>query len=359
MDKKPKRLDRGLIVFWSIAGTFLTAMLPILSSTAIDSWVSVARAKVIGKDGRKNLPSKYAKLARSIGKIVETTNGYRCTAFCVSPNTIVTNAHCVAWGTKRRYHRTRNLRNFVFRLGKRSSRLRWQNIKPLGNPYLSALVHHPKRPLSDSNYVDWAALRLTDDLCIGHELKLAEDSVFRRMQRDVWLPVLMVGYHRDRRRRRLSFQECPMGGVSHRYGNAIVGHTCDTGSWSSGSPMFVRTSQGLEVLAIHRGGTKFKKPIRLALGSNRVRKWRFLNIAVVPLQLKWTLPAFIEATFIDQRVRVRAIKERLNAQSYYNGPIDGKITKTFIQSIKSYELANKHVPIGILSPLKLRQLGVR
>lgn len=319
--------------------------------------VSPALGKVIGNDDRIGLPIQYSHLQNSIGQIVDTTNNFRCTAFCVSENTIATNAHCLAWGVKQKYQQARDVRNFTFRLLGKSSPLRWQNITPLADPYLSTLVLKPKNKWHESNYVDWTAARLQNSICAGNALKLASNKAILRVKRRGGVNAILVGYHRDRFKLFLSFQKCPLGGTSFRHGNAIAGHTCDTASWASGGPMFIDTADGLRVVAIHRGGKNFKRPVRLALGSRRKKSWKFLNIAVLPIQLKKSLPAFVNSTFIDKKLSVAAIQKRLKARGFFKARPDGKVSAAFIRAINNYQKSIKQKPIGMPTAETLLKLG--
>ncbi|MEM8972045.1 MAG: trypsin-like peptidase domain-containing protein [Pseudomonadota bacterium] len=273
-------MSRATLIF------ILTMMLP-----------PFAEAKVLGKDGRKRPPANYSNLESSIGKLVDRTNNFVCTAFCVARNTIVTNAHCLAWGVNKKYQKTRDLRNFVFRLTGRSTNLRWKNAKPLGDPYLSALVPKPKKKWSASNYVDWAAARLWDGICGENALRFADARLINKIESPGGVKVSMIGYHADRFKRHIAYQDCHVAGTSYGHGNAIAGHTCDTGRWSSGSPLLVRTDEGVRVIAIHRGNKSFKKAVSLAFGSSRKQRWKVLNIAVLPIQLKRELPEFLDKKF--------------------------------------------------------------
>ena len=101
------------------------------------------------------------------------------------------------------------------------------------------------------------------------------------------------------------------------------------------------------MVAIHSGGKNFKRPVRIGFGSPRKRSWKFLNIAVVPLQLNAMLSSFLAASFIDAPTKLTAIQTSLRVKGLFDGPANGKVSEDFIRAIVRYSVRVNQPALGI------------
>ncbi|MGI9479107.1 MAG: trypsin-like serine peptidase [Hyphomicrobiaceae bacterium] len=314
---------------------------------ALGGHSAIQEIAVIGKDTRRRVPKRLRKATRGIGIITDTVKRTKCTAFCVADDAIVTNNHCLAWGFKKKFLRTRNLRRFRFRLGKRKTRLRWHNIRPTGNPYLSTLSSWPRKNRANAAVDDWTAARLAKPICKGKNLKLASEGLIRAIAQPGGLKVAMIGFHGDRSRRRLTYSECYIAGLYRALGNGYSVHSCDSKPMSSGSPIIYISRFGLDVIAINKGWIPFKKRHTFQFGRQRNKRLKRVNVATLPLELNWKLPAFLAMKFIDAPTTTRELQRLLKAGDFFRGKIDGKVSVELTWAIGQYQHSRNAVRLGI------------
>ncbi|MFY0613126.1 MAG: hypothetical protein JXQ99_16465 [Hyphomicrobiaceae bacterium] len=317
---------------------------------------SINKVVVIGKDTRRRVPKRLRSATRGVGQLYDSSIRGRCTAFCVAKNAVITNSHCIAWRVKGRRRLKRNMRHMSFRLGRKSTRLKWQNIKPIGNPYLSTLSNWPGKTPIDNSSGDWTVARLAKPICAGKALKLANNDLVKAIAEAGSLKVAMIGFHRDRSKRRLSYTSCYITNMMRNLGNGIAVHSCDSKQMSSGSPIVLESSFGLDVLAINTGWITFKSRQSFQFGDRKSKRLRRVNVAALPFELNWKLAAFLDLEFVDARTTTREIKALLKAKYYFRGKVNARVSPGLTAAIKHYQYDRNDVPLGLPSKQLLRQL---
>ena len=214
----------------------------------------IHQVRMVGKDTRTAVPEKFRKIASGIGNVINS-KGNNCTAFCVAPNAIVTNAHCLAYkyNKKTKKYRTRDISDFLFVLDGESTDIEQQAIEPLGNPYLSTVTIHHARLFKVTAYNDWLIARLSQPLCTGKALKIASQKVTERVWKRGGMHVAMIGWPNTERGEQM-FETCWMANPKKRSNGVGIPHLCDSSGGQSGSPLLTKTKDGWRVVAIHRGG---------------------------------------------------------------------------------------------------------
>ena len=324
----------------------------------------VIEIKVFGKDTRRRVPKEYRALAQGIGAIVDTANKFSCTAFCVADNVIVTNAHCIAWGAKKRSLKTRSLKKFSFRLFRdgsvdKKTPLQWNNIAPIANPYLSVLGQRPVKNWQLYMYRDWMAAKLKRKICAGRSLAFASESTIASVGRPGGLNAFMIGFHNDKVKKsiRHSYSKCAIAYVHRNGANALALHTCDATALASGSPIFTATPDGPRVVGFHRGSTDLKRRRSRRIGSGPERTYKHINIAILPFTLVWKLPRFRDATFIAQPVEMKLLARQLKTLGYLNRDASEQFGIAISDAITKFEREKFGVPLGIPTQELMRELS--
>ncbi|MFY0614757.1 MAG: trypsin-like peptidase domain-containing protein [Hyphomicrobiaceae bacterium] len=321
--------------------------------------LSTSVAKVVGKDTRQLVPASYRDIAKGIGLLQDTTNRSYCTAFCVAPDTIMTNAHCVAWPLKKLGGRKRDVRDFVFRFvsngrGYAKENLAWNHVVPVGDPKMSLLHGSNVKGVMKRKGNDWAIAKLYSPICGTAVLSLASSSWLKKQRRK--LKVATIGFHQDLDRKKtyswgeyqLRFSRCKL--TRPKRGIAAE-HTCDTSPRSSGSPIFVSTPSGQRVVAIHQGWRGYYRWRRTKSGKKKITKRWTKNYAVLTPRLAARVSRFADVSLISRDselsyARFVAALEQKNALVHKSkSPSWPAVSR----AIERYERRRGWYPLGIPS----------
>ena len=297
------------------------------------------RIKVLGNDDRVPLPGEYQKLARGIGIIFEPGARWACTAFCVRPNIIASNAHCLIGraGLGRKVNLSKV--QFVLAPHSRSRGVLKSSIAYTDReqPHLSVFAGHYRATRQLREFADdWAFAKLTSPRCEGFELAFADMSndEIRREGRNGRL--FMIGFHGDKKLRgKWLSNSCTVRSPSDRgyflssqrrllsRAPHILPHTCDAYQGASGSPIFVGDTDGAKVVAINSGSIGYSRYRRRRNSTRRQFVLsRNTNTAIKAQVFLGGLGRFESENLLSGKDDLRRLQELLKAVGYYRGPID-------------------------------------
>ena len=206
-------------------------------------------ASAIGDQQQKKVPTKYQKLSRSVGLLINSRGAF-CTAFCLRKNVIGTAAHCVEFKDA---GFTPNSLRFRLPGSGRTSPVSGGNSQAKRlNTFIGSI--------RNERHHDWALVRLAKPICAGLDLDTANLSIDQL--RDVRTEVVGIFYQLVSNRPRLRFSECDVGRHTGTmplnpdippYKDDIVLHNCDVKQGSSGSPLIWVNGDEPRVVALQSG----------------------------------------------------------------------------------------------------------
>jgi Trypsin-like peptidase domain/Putative peptidoglycan binding domain len=345
------------------------AQLPAFTAAIQHQRPYLQRVAVFGKDSRTPVPQSLHSVSDKIGILFDQRSRSVCTAFCVSPDTVATAAHCL--------YRTAGeaplrLTDLAFRLHgeKTTSRVAGADS---GAPEANVIAGSSRlsvRPPIDATR-DWALVRLAHPACKAGALKIAPrpvDDVMRLSSKD---RVYNVAYHRDLPlwqpmlgrpcRVKRSFEDTTWSTIRRDFSNPgeLLLHTCDTGGASSGSPLLVDGADGPEVIGINVG-TYVQSKVVLLNGEvvHRFKSDDVANTAVNAEVFAATLSAFRAADLLATSRDILRLQNALASQGLYEGPRDGHYGPALKAAIETYERAAAMPVTGLATrPLLTAVLG--
>ncbi len=336
----------------------------------------VTKIAVLGKDDRITLPQQYIDLASGIGILGQPgRRGWSCTAFCVAPDVVATNAHCIVKNPT--VGRRLNLARTIFILPKFSN--------PVAARHLGERVSHPifvdpKNPALSvfsgrfnstrsvtSQNEDWAFTKLRRNVCKGRTLafeKKPMKEIFKAARKK---KIFMIGFHGDKKMiDRLFSSNCHVRSPSDkkyflgaqrrqiRRRATLLPHTCDAFKGSSGSPIFISTPNGPKVIGINLGSLRYEryeiKKNRFTgkvISKKKLRSGRETNMAVRPRAFLDGLARFQKETLLTSKWQIKNIQTLLKSLKYYRGRIDGVYGARSQRALLSYEKENGLAPLGL------------
>ncbi len=331
------------------------------------------RVDVIGKDQRIRLPKELAGLGRGIGIVFQSGGGWACTAFCVKPSVIATNAHCLFGRPGQR--KAVRLDRTKFALAKdrdgkqfRTSSLRINDIKQPGLSIYSGYYRSRQSLLAFRN--DWALTKLRSPICRGAELELSPMSPQQIAREARNNRLSLIGFHGDKqmdgqwlsrpcrirssndRRHLLPSQRRGLRSVS-----SLVLHTCDATRGASGAPLLVHTQNGFKVVAINAGTIGFTKYRRTRTGRRgRAVVSRATNVAVTSQSFAGGLERFSSERLLEAGQSFQKVQQLLRQAGYYNGAIDGLYGPATRSAIVQYEQRHRLAALGLPTSTLLKHL---
>lgn len=335
----------------------------------------VHKVDVIGRDQRVRLPKDYASLGKGIGIVFQPGGGWACTAFCVKPSIIATNAHCLfGQPGQRKIVRLDRIR-FALTAGNRGGQFQTSNllIKDRRQPGLSIYSGYYRSRRSALEFKnDWALAKLRVPICKGAELKLAPMSPKQVAAQAQKNRLSLIGYHGDKhmdgkwlsRRCRIRSTAdrkylLPSQRRRLRTVGSLVLHTCDATRGASGAPLFVKSADGPKVVAINAGTIGFTKYRRTRSGRRgRVVISRATNVAVLSLAFAKGLDRFASEPLLGSVQDFERVQRLLRRAGLYQGPIDGVYGPASRSAIVEYEKRNQFAALGLPTTKLLQHLGV-
>lgn len=322
------------------------------------------KVDVIGRDQRVRLPNELAAVAKGIGIVFQSGGGWACTAFCVKPSVIATNAHCLFGRPNQRKTIRLDKTRFALAANNRgsfykSSSLVVRDRKQPGLSLYSGYYRSRQSLLEFRN--DWALAKLGSPICKGAELEIAKLSPGQISQEAKGDRLLLIGYHGDkqmdgkwlsRRCRVRSTRDRKYLLPSQRQRlqtvDSLVLHTCDATRGASGSPLFVHSQNGFKVVAMNAGTIGFTKYRRTRTGRRgRIVVSRATNVAVLSSTFANGLERFSSERLLKSVKEFERVQQLLQSIGLYGGPIDGLYGPGSRRAIAEYERSNQMAALGI------------
>lgn len=336
----------------------------------------VKRVAVLGKDDRTPLPEKHQAIAAGIGILGQPgLKGWSCTAFCVAPNIIATNAHCIVRNPTmgKRLNLSKTL--FILPSFKQSftgnnykHRLSYPEYVHAKKPYLSIYSgsFSKKTPLNSQGQ-DWAFTKLIHSVCKGRTLSFADvplKKIKRAARKD---KVFMIGYHGDKQmNERLYSKNCkirsrnnplyflkPQRRIMNKQA-ILLPHTCDAFKGSSGSPIFLETKSGPKVVGINLGSLRYERyRIRRnrytgkIISRKKLKNGKETNMAIQPKVFMAGLKRFEQETLLNSVGEFKQLQRQLKYLKLYRGRIDGILGNKTRTAIYNFEQQMKLSKLGL------------
>lgn len=334
---------------------------PPLESFKTTSSSLVTPVMVIGRDDRRDIPKNLKKLEGSIGLLIMhgregSSRSYMCTAFCVAPDVIATNAHCLVRDGRKQH---RDLDRISFNLRPDTLTRTFGSRSPLvivdpDEPYLSFYTGYTrsKGSLGTAKY-DWAFAKLRNPICRGHALPFASLSSKELRREGSKGKIFMLGYHGDTMLL-LGPRYSPNCRPTVRSGGGSMRHYCDMVKGSSGSPLLWQDGEQFKVVGINIGqyawrrqrvyvnrftGQRIGKPITVSSGQ--------YNYATPPNGFMKGVRHFREAKLLWHREDFLEYQELLKKAGFYKGKIDGLYGPATRAATQKFEKSLDLVPIGL------------
>ncbi len=347
----------------------------------------VRKIAVLGKDNRISLPAKYQALAAGIGIIGQPgKKGWRCTAFCVAPNIIATNAHCIVRNPT--MGKRLNLAKTIFILPALTK-------SPLNHKYKPRISYpeyvHQKMPglsIYSGNYAearhlnsqkqDWAFTKLIHSVCRGRTLEFGTEKLKQIKKAAQKNDVFMIGYHGDKdMSERLYSNKCRIRSRNNKTffmkkqrrqmtrEALLLPHTCDAFKGSSGSPILLKTGSNYKVIGINLGSLKYEhfrirrnRYTGKIISRKKLKTGKETNIAIQPKIFVEGLKRFQEETLLTNIEQFRSFQKGLKTLNFYRGKIDGRFGKQTKRAIYAFEKKMKLAPIGLPTKELLDTLNI-
>ena len=336
----------------------------------------VKKIAVLGKDNRTSLPEKFHQLGAGVGVIGQPgKRGWRCTAFCVAPNIVATNAHCIVRNPT--VGKRLNLAKTMFVLPALTK-------SPLNHKYKPRISYpeyvHQKMPglsIYSGNYAaarnlnsqkqDWAFTKLIHSVCKGRTLKFSNSKIKEIQKAAKKNNVFMIGYHGDKdMSERLYSKKCRIRSRNNKTffmkkqrrkmirEAVLLPHTCDAFKGSSGSPIIVKKGTDYKVVGINLGSLKYEH-FRIRrnrftgkiISRKKLKTGKETNIAVQPKIFLKGLERFQKETLLTNIHQFKLVQERLKSLKLYRGKIDGQFGKQTKRAIYTFEKKMNLTPIGL------------
>lgn len=347
----------------------------------------IKKIAVLGKDNRISLPEKYQAIAAGIGIIGQPgKKGWRCTAFCVAPNIIATNAHCIVRNPT--VGKRLNLAKTIFILPALAK-------APLNHKYKPRISYpeyvHQKMPglsIYSGNYAeashlnsqkqDWAFTKLIHSVCKGRTLEFGKSNLKRIQKAAQKNEVFMIGYHGDKdMSERLYSNKCRIRSRNNKTffmkkqrkqmsrEALLLPHTCDAYKGSSGSPILLKTNGSYKVIGINLGSLKYEhfriKRNRFTgkiISRKKLKTGKETNIAIQPKIFAEGLKRFQKETLLTNLDQFKKFQTGLKFLNFYRGKIDGRFGKQTKNAIYAFERKMNLTPIGLPTKELLDTLNI-
>lgn len=336
----------------------------------------IHKIAILGQDDRIPLPEKYTKSAAAIGILTQPGNrGWSCTAFCVAPNIIATNAHCLVQNAQ--IGNKLNLSKILFVLpkfkntfgnGKYQNRISYPEYIDPKQPYLSVYSgNFIKAKPVNSQSQDWAFTKLIHSVCKNRSLPFADMPISQIQKAAKNKKLYMIGYHGDKQmRERLFSNNCEIRSPSDpKYflkaqrrsmgkQNLLLPHTCDAYKGSSGSPILQDTSDGPKVVGINLGSLRYERyRIRKnrytgkIISRRKITSGKETNMAIMPRAFMDGISRFSKEQLLNNVAEFQLVQQALKTLKLYKGPIDGKLGRGSRNAILAYEKRKNLTPLGM------------
>lgn len=336
----------------------------------------IHKIAVLGKDDRRPVPSKYLKTAAGIGILGQPgRRGWSCSAFCVAPDVVATNAHCIVRNPTA--GRRLDLSRSMFVLPPVKAKNAEQSFPGAYTQPITVSRKQPGLSVYSGNFVrphsvaaqnhDWAFTKLRRPVCKGRILKFANRKIPELMKAAKNNKVFMIGFHGDKQMEtRLYSSKCRIRSPQNKKyflksqrrmmarSGALLPHTCDAFKGSSGSPILLETDDGIRVVGINLGSLRYER-YRInrnpytgkIIGRKKIQYRRETNMAVRPSVFTAGLKRFESETLLKTLSDFKMIQTHLKNLKLYSGRIDGRMGPNTRRAIVRYEEIFGLAPISL------------
>ncbi len=342
----------------------------------------ITKIAVLGKDDRIKLPAKYRSLAIGIGILGQAgKHGWSCTAFCVAPNIVATNAHCIVKNPS--VGKRLDLSKTVFYLPALKNKSNKKH-KPKTSNYRQRITHpdyviakNPALSIYYGNFRnvrsvnsqshDWAFTKLKQSVCKGRTLKFATVPIKQITKAAKQKQLFMIGFHGDKKmQERLYSKNCKVRSPTNRRyflkaqrrrmarKATLLPHTCDAYKGSSGSPIIITTKDGPKVVGINLGSLRYDRYKILknrytgkVVSRKKIRASRETNMAVRPSAFLKGLSRFEKETLLNTPADLKQVQTLLKEFKLYRGKIDGIYGHGTRHAVTQFEKKKNLVPISL------------
>ena len=328
---------------WASAALALPALRPLHGSIAGSS-----RVAVFGDDRRTKLSGPESALAKKIGILSSRRSGAVCTAFCASPDIVVTASHCL-FGTA--VSAKPALTKIQFEVGGEVSSLAGLPTNSVGQHVLSGTRNlSVTPPIAAAD--DWAVARLAQPICRDGGLAFTDKShsdiaaiahaggVYEvAIHRDISEPGLMLSRPCGLPR---TFTSADAATISRDFKNpdAVIFHDCDTGGGSSGSPLLINGQNGPEVIAINVGTYVLSRETISNTGHHgKETSEAIANTGVSERQFAQAVEVLHSRDLLSTQREIRALEAQLAEFGFYHRAHRGQLKPDLEIAIKQFETA--------------------
>ncbi len=352
-----------------LVGTALGVLLAGIAPAVADDVAQLVPVAVFGADDRVALPVKYKPQQEAIGVLFNIRSRSVCSAFCVGDGMIATAGHCLS-GTSA--DKRPKLADFWF--ARNYDQVRdYARIAGHGNGTAAQHVLAGSATLNVSPPIDatsdWALVRLARPVCSKGALAIVAMPADQVVAEALAGRVFQIAYHRDFTMWRQAyskpcavqkdFERADWATIAADFSkpDALLLHTCDTGGASSGSPLFVETSEGPKVIGINVGTyVQSKVMLRAGQAAQRLKPDTIANTGVASSAFAERVAAFKAAVVLPTPAAIRELQTLLQARGFYEGPRDGAYGAAVQRAIERFEAAERVAVVGVASDAVLKRL---
>ncbi len=336
--------------------------------TVLEQGGVIERVAVFGKDDRAPLASRWRGLQNAIGLVASEAERTMCTGFCIGRRTIATAAHCLFRTSGERRPDLASFRFIVGVAGKRrSSPIMGQSSASPGQFVIAGATDLSVAPPIDATR-DWALARLTEPVCAGNGLEIADIEPTRVHRLAARGRLLHVAFHGDlgdwhltgssrcATQTQIDAQALSQIGRDFTDVSRLVLHECDTGLASSGSPLLTLSPDNrIRVVAMNVG--TYQQTRYLVSGTSVKHRYKpatVANTAVSASAFSGAALAFARADILTDPRSIRRLQVALDRLRLEPGPIDGIFGNDTRSAVKAFERLTKRPALGLATRELLR-----
>ncbi|PLX34966.1 MAG: hypothetical protein C0605_11845 [Hyphomicrobiales bacterium] len=321
---------------------------------------------VLGKDDRIYPGPRHNQIVGSVGVLLNREARSICTAFCISPDTIVSAAHCVFKVKKKRRLDLAKSR-FVLPGRYISETLAGDTHQEVLNGILAG--SRTRHTTIKTFLTDWMIVKLSRPACWDSLPVVVRKAAEIRKAADE-KRLLLAGFHGDRLKGGLLISPgCGVASwndrklITRRLRRSLRGreslllHDCDAYKGASGAPLMISEADGYKVIGVNVGNIVKRQEWRR--GNKLIRRQITGKINVAALASRFSRQAewMKSARLVVKKQRIARLQSLLSRAGFKPGPADGVIGPRTSTAIKAYERGHNLPQTGQPSLALFRQLA--